>query len=1456
DVGELGISEELDDRIRKDFIGGDRRQLEGRTFDLGEGWQIRWLPSEGNTRTFLLTNETKGVAAVVKPYKGVGFVVDVERLEVGNWVGLSEAAKNSGFVNPITHVSGRNGYFLAPYIVGYEGENFLLKVDPVETAKKAADLLIGASRLGVDFTKEVVMNKGHNVFYVTGGDKTGSVVLFDHESYEQTSGVAAEDLMRRQLEKEVEDLYGRLVYFEQSVAGMELVRRQVRLVYELLNQVRQRVGLTEMNLPVVAEEKLELKYSIRPIPGSFNEFIDDIVAQVRAAEKLVVEERAFRPKLVSDEAMTTEEFINGLLGMKVAPLAVPVGEVEEQPTVVGAGGRIITGLRDQVRQAWLGFELAMAQLDVLPDRVQWAAAIGLSRSRLLQQMSQDLSREELKALLEVRSLAGLGGWLTGLEGEVKRDKAMVIVAQIKSSDVGDTLPVLNEYTEAIIKAWEAARQGNLAEMLAAQGRAMEQVRVLKSQLDDAEVGRVLARTHPVTVRMSQIFDAVKARHPVVDSDDAVKAVATDVEAEMGRVVVPLGEPVVIPAIDVGVFPETDRQSGQLLLEIITGFEAKRPLVDQFVDHAWQRVAFEERLKAEFNASYPEYVDSQGKTRAVGTEVRSLITSRTSQLSRNSLSGFYSALGLFRGSAVIDQQWLEGVIKYYQQNIIGEVYDSKSIAEKLEVVRQVRQYMREALGQLVEYEKKKKSEPPAPARRVLEEPVRPLIKWQAVFPQFLANGLVALGNKALEVVAEADLTPNAIQFRAAAGLARARVLAILPASVERQVFETRIITNLTDVYEAVLAIEDIDLRDQAFTVLGGISSRDIQQEVERMRRLQEGLEARLPKVVPEVVLRRPVVQELELGESLTEADTEFVERVKGSDLFRDWDIEVLRLLGRGAEGRVYLVRRRAREVDEPEWYAAKVYTGEFGPRREGGNIPNLRFAEHRGEFASPEEVNYTVNSYGYDSDEGILMMELYLLPGRPLPDLIQAMGIGDRVSMSLPLQLVHYHYLVRQDDWANIDSKTENYWVDEKGVLKVSDVGLFSRVKPEDLSNYKAHHINQLNHLIQFLGLTVNKQAYELLTDLLVLNQAQLPFSELPKAVRYDIGQLVSSEAFRELPVGVRYLTLQILNLFKVPEGGDPYSLIAYKERMLDVLALAYEQGVPAEQIPVGLRGVDKQTLLDRTTKFSLARVVDFPAERELTTEEARVAYKEFVKLFSEAVVSWRHFAVSDEGMLGLLYGGSLISRVSKDEVEALGVNSIDDLKLLLERIDLADYGLEEKLYREAVVKRWIMLRLFLYRDIVIPKIKAQKQLDLEIKLRSGEISEDDYEYEREHLFIVREDFSQESREAIERTGMIFEEVRKELLSRDFNEALVRQRLGEIHLIITGLLSAEEAGVLGSRDIEVERVIRLIKGYGKTPPTEPPLPPTPPVPPAGGVPVGEPVGGVAPIVLVPPECVTG
>src|SRR3989338_10157802 len=88
------------------------------------------------------------------------------------------------------------------------------------------------------------------------------------------------------------------------------------------------------------------------------------------------------------------------------------------------------------------------------------------------------------------------------------------------------------------------------------------------------------------------------------------------------------------------------------------------------------------------------------------------------------------------------------------------------------------------------------------------------RWQAAFPRFLANGLVALGKRALEVAATTDLTPNAIQFRAAAVLANGRISRMAP--------DYEPAGNLAEVYDHVLAIADDEQRDQAFAVLGGIT----------------------------------------------------------------------------------------------------------------------------------------------------------------------------------------------------------------------------------------------------------------------------------------------------------------------------------------------------------------------------------------------------------------------------------------------------------------------------------------------------------------------------------------------------------------------------------------------------------------------------------------------------------
>ena len=635
-------------------------------------------------------------------------------------------------------------------------------------------------------------------------------------------------------------------------------------------------GLSGHSTLTTEEKAAKLKDAARELAYVLDEarrgvnFVDNLSQQVEAKQRWQEEVRGGVQRFELDEAD----------GEEAVGLAVPVGKAVEQPTSPGLVGGVITGLRDQARKA----RQSLAGLDALPDWIQLPLAVVVTRDRLAEVFVDDPNLDQ------VNSLGGLYQWVLGLPEE-RQGEAIAVIGRDMAGNLGEILPHLNSYAMAVRQAVDLAGEAN-ALPLAAPERGAVVVRILDQQAKaveamlavEAKLGRpatdeILTQAHPVMVGLNDLLGRVIAAHPTVGEAD-IEMISREIEAGIGRVAVPFGG-VKIPELDLTRLSQTEREDVEMFMELAEAFNRKPVIVDQFVNHASQRAAAEKTVEDRLNQ-----VEGWSKELRVGTRVRQQITSKTSKLSRNALAGVLMGIRLLQGSGLVDEgliltveiggeekEW--DIEDYYRERITGVtgdealIYDQWTARRKLTILNDVMGYMRKAIDQLERnvaargggpfgsaQGKPAAPTPPTPplplelpellrgrdggeseADRMIEQArqkqAEANARWQAAFPRFLANGLVALGKRALEVAATTDLTPNAIQFRAAAVLANGRISRMAP--------DYEPAGNLAEVYDHVLAIADDEQRDQAFAVLGGITGEDIQAELERIRNLEQGLE---------------------------------------------------------------------------------------------------------------------------------------------------------------------------------------------------------------------------------------------------------------------------------------------------------------------------------------------------------------------------------------------------------------------------------------------------------------------------------------------------------------------------------------------------------------------------------------------------------------------------------------
>ena len=148
------------------------------------------------------------------------------------------------------------------------------------------------------------------------------MILFDHESYRQLQNERPESIINRHLYKELEALYGWFVYYPRVadvVDGQNRLReyekRQVMFLYELTKQTTQKRNIKELDIPVVGGLS-GLQPKTLFVPATFDDFVDQLIGQIRIRDEIVKSGKGFRPILVDTPSLSVEELINELENLK------------------------------------------------------------------------------------------------------------------------------------------------------------------------------------------------------------------------------------------------------------------------------------------------------------------------------------------------------------------------------------------------------------------------------------------------------------------------------------------------------------------------------------------------------------------------------------------------------------------------------------------------------------------------------------------------------------------------------------------------------------------------------------------------------------------------------------------------------------------------------------------------------------------------------------------------------------------------------------------------------------------------------------------------------------------------------------------------------------------------------------------------------------------------------------
>jgi eukaryotic-like serine/threonine-protein kinase len=146
-----------------------------------------------------------------------------------------------------------------------------------------------------------------------------------------------------------------------------------------------------------------------------------------------------------------------------------------------------------------------------------------------------------------------------------------------------------------------------------------------------------------------------------------------------------------------------------------------------------------------------------------------------------------------------------------------------------------------------------------------------------------------------------------------------------------------------------------------------------------------------------------------------------------------DFEIIRLIGAGGMGQVYLARQRSlkRQV------AIKVLKGELA-----ANISALRRFQAEAEAVANITHAHIVQVYAIGEDQGLHYMALEYVDGRNLRDYLERKGLPDLpTALGIMRQVASALERAGELGFVHRDIKPENILLSKKGEVKVTDFGL-------------------------------------------------------------------------------------------------------------------------------------------------------------------------------------------------------------------------------------------------------------------------------------------------------------------------------------------------------------------------------------------------------------------------------
>lgn len=359
-----------------------------------------------------------------------------------------------------------------------------------------------------------------------------------------------------------------------------------------------------------------------------------------------------------------------------------------------------------------------------------------------------------------------------------------------------------------------------------------------------------------------------------------------------------------------------------------------------------------------------------------------------------------------------------------------------------------------------------------------------------------------------------------------------------------------------------------------------------------------------------------------------------------------------------------------------------------------------------------------------------------------------------IPMEIPMQLAHLQLITSQAGLAGIDGSDYGGYTDDividpdKQTLKLADLR----------GHIKATAKDHLSHSVGF----------SLLARLLVAAHSPKPRSgreylelykrsweDFPRTISdegYQVGKIVQSPEFEQLPMHVRYFILDALGLFT---GSDqnPWSTAGYQKRLTAILSLAKQKGLSMAKIPDLLKPQFSSVPVASAEKmhYSSKDLVPFPLFSPKDVK--KIGEKGNTDYGSE--ISKRLFEGKTHSLPGLFYENAIVTpfspftsgesatstiqtpplRFTDDQfnaffstIEQVGLNqhigTLYDLYDSIHRDKISRAELNGENFRKAVINKWALETLLQWRIFRIRGELNSRQNsfspELRFKLASGE----------------------------------------------------------------------------------------------------------------------------------------